>query len=883
MTFPSNKPTRNIGNVTGDNRLVDKTKQQVTSQTPNNIDPCTSPLPNNDTHEDATTMEWPTNFFDIVQQLSAVKTTAKPTSVFHFEVTDSAASHNANILRQFKSLQAALLADKQSITGYGSEFKDVNTLQRLFHLHPLWLRMKNILSNGIVFPLDHLPPSIQNQDKLAAISFGNHKGTAINTKFFDDLTHTDVVNGYAIILPFQFLTKLDNVMFCPMNVIQQDTISAEGEIIPKQRACHDLSYKFPPSNTSVNSRVRKEDLQQCMFGHCFRRIIHYIVATRSKYPTTAILIQKTDWKSAYRRAHMNARSALLCCTRYKNFGIIPLRAVFGGSPCPSEWSILSEMTTDLANSILNADNWDTEILYSELSNRLKPVKYLPTTVPFAAAKTLLVDVPLNAVGMCDVYIDDMITVIADANNNRQRAEKAVPLAIKIVGRPLSPSEKIPRSPLPCLKKLEAEGSLEEVKTILGWVINTRSLLINLPKEKYIAWSKSITNILQKGSSNKKELETLIGRLNHIGTIITHALHFLSRLRNLLASAHKRRSVKLREVHVADLHLFLSFLKKSYQGLDMNTITFRLPTHVYFADACPHGLGGYSCQGFAWRFKIPTKLLGRASINMLEHMASTIGPWIDIINNRLRPSSCVLSMTDNTTSAGWLRKSNFTPSNEHPATTEAKLRIARSHAKRMIKFNMREYSQWFPGHKNIVADSLSRDFHVTNTDLVSKFNKHFAPQIPPHFNIYALPREIECWICALLQRLPEQQQSLEAHHSSNFELGNAGNPSSNQLIFPRIYSSTNSNATNEQRLYQHSLMHIEEQSFLNENFLNWVREQSDVPWTMWHRPLGSTNVKIHGSTQTRSLRDFYSSNFKAIETKIHHPTVKKHSQLASSSN
>uniref|UniRef100_A0A7S2WEW7 Uncharacterized protein n=1 Tax=Eucampia antarctica TaxID=49252 RepID=A0A7S2WEW7_9STRA len=61
----------------------------------------------------------------------------------------------------------------------------------------------------------------------------------------------------------------------------------------------------PSSNTSVNARVDKTVLQECMLGHCLLRLLHHIVVIRIKHPTTAIFIQRIDWKSEYRRAHMH--------------------------------------------------------------------------------------------------------------------------------------------------------------------------------------------------------------------------------------------------------------------------------------------------------------------------------------------------------------------------------------------------------------------------------------------------------------------------------------------------------------------------------------------------------------------------------------------------
>jgi len=80
----------------------------------------------------------------------------------------------------------------------------------------------------------------------------------------------------------------------------------------------------------------------------------------------------------------------------------------------------------------------------------------------------------------------------------------------------------------------------------------------------------------------------------------------------------------------DLLLMLRFLNIAKNGLSMNLIAFRKPTHVYRSDSCPFGLGGYSDRGFAWRFEIPEELHFQASNNLLEYNVSIITPWVDML-------------------------------------------------------------------------------------------------------------------------------------------------------------------------------------------------------------------------------------------------------------
>jgi hypothetical protein len=61
-------------------------------------------------------------------------------------------------------------------------------------------------------------------------------------------------------------------------------------------------------------------------------------------------------------------------------------------------------------------------------------------------------------------------------------------------------------------------------------------------------------------------------------------------------------------------------------------------------------------------------------------------------------------------SGWfLVKSNFTDDKyEDPVEMEVRNINCRHHATQFIEHEIREYSQWFPGEDNLVADSLTRD-------------------------------------------------------------------------------------------------------------------------------------------------------------------------------
>jgi hypothetical protein len=98
---------------------------------------------------------------------------------------------------------------------------------------------------------------------------------------------------------------------------------------------------------------------------------------------------------------------------------------------------------------------------------------------------------------------------------------------------------------------------------------------------------------------------------------------MSQLKDRHTLAKRRRSVKIRGEHLKDLHMMLGFLKIANNGINLNTIAFRQPTHIYRSDLCPAGLGGYSHKGWAWRYYLPPELQICASNNLLEYLAAII--------------------------------------------------------------------------------------------------------------------------------------------------------------------------------------------------------------------------------------------------------------------
>jgi len=260
---------------------------------------------------------------------------------------------------------------------------------------------------------------------------------------------------------------------------------------------------------------------------------------------------------------------------------------------------------------------------------------------FKSARKMAVNIDVvdaAEVGRADVYVDDVCTIgVLKDKLSEAKLQAAALLAIETISRPLDPHTHgfVKHENIISMDKLHAEAGLSETKILLGWELDTRQLLVRLMRDKYESWTSQLQDIIaNKGLTSKKALETVIGRLNHVASIIPLARHFMSCLNFTNSRASMFKPIFLNKNTIEDMTLWLDILHVSRQGISMNLLTFRHPDIVYWSDACNSGIGGYSSKGHAWRWQIPTELQNRAHINLLEFIAELICIWVDIMNHRL---------------------------------------------------------------------------------------------------------------------------------------------------------------------------------------------------------------------------------------------------------
>ncbi|KAI2489130.1 hypothetical protein MHU86_25459 [Fragilaria crotonensis] len=238
------------------------------------------------------------------------------------------------------------------------------TSRPLLSAHPL-AAFSGAHLEGAEFPLREISDSDRLADVRANLARGNHKSARGHEAKLISMLKDEASRGWQLPLPREAALEIKGCEVAPLGMVAQTSIDEKGNSIEKLRLTHDQS--FSPSGVagrSVNERVDTSQLTEARFGKAFSRLMYHISFLRQLWPDEPIWMTKVDCKSAYRRIHLKAATAMKSCTSIDDLLLVALRMTFGGAPNPSQWSDVSEMITDLANDLVRRDDWDPSVYHS---------------------------------------------------------------------------------------------------------------------------------------------------------------------------------------------------------------------------------------------------------------------------------------------------------------------------------------------------------------------------------------------------------------------------------------------------------------------------------------------------------------------------------------
>jgi hypothetical protein len=458
-----------------------------------------------------------------------------------------------------------------------------------------------------------------------------------------------------------------------------------------------------------------------------------------------------------------------------------------------------------------------------------------------------------------------------------------------MGRPVHNDDPLPRDPIVAVKKVLAEGTPTEKLTVLGWELDTRRLLIQLPNEKATLWDTDLKKLIIDGDKGLliglKRLEAIQGRNNHVANIVPGARHFQSRMYAAIKRAKTQHGrTRLHAEERRDLHLLRHLLHVARRGISLNCLVIRLPDHMGRSDAYEKGIGGYDLtSGRAWRLPIPKKWQLKKSQNFLEYLACMVQLLCLLYESNWQPGDSFLSIGDNTSALGWIWKSKFYPETDPEQATH--LALARYMTLLLADLDVVQFGLWLPGIDNGVADALSRQFEKTDNELTDFITSSYPSQTPPGFQIKALPRDNTLWALYWVRHSHVTKESPPVLRPKGTHGGDDGSSFSITANSKTMSISDSSHHMNVNSSLEHSPTRPAAASGQSPRkaMITWLREHAVPQSTRYVRPSAQPVGMIPAKTRTANLYSFYGVNFEDTRTQTPQKNHRKRSHSDCSKN
>ena len=118
---------------------------------------------------------------------------------------------------------------------------------------------------------------------------------------------------------------------------------------------------------------------------------------------------------------------------------------------------------------MHCKEWNPNTMHSKYVRKIAKCQKLASSIPFAEAKEIIIDLVDTEVCKVDVFIDDIITVAVDSYDNLDRIIAAPCTVMHAVTHHATDNETfVPRQEFISEDKNEAEGAPSEEKIMLGW-------------------------------------------------------------------------------------------------------------------------------------------------------------------------------------------------------------------------------------------------------------------------------------------------------------------------------------------------------------------------------------------------------------------------------
>ena len=623
-------------------------------------------------------------------------------------------------------------------------------------------------------PVKVSTPPWSRQRCLDALERGPHKSCAEHIEFLEEEFVDMIKKGQWVILPAAVAMTLPGLRTSPPGVVPQ-----RGR---RPRWIGD--YSWSGVNQDTVPLFAGEAMQ---FGHALERILREILLANPSHGP--VHLTKTDLSDGFYRVNLNADDApklgLVFPTRpgEEKLVAIPLVAPMGWKNSPPVFSTATETIADLTNARLRSPDYKpTPHALDDMAEDVAPARARPprpwpntksaVAVPRERDPSLPGDTP--PLQYADIFVDDFISLAQRPFLRRVR--RALLHAVDDVFRPLDADDNPSRREPVSLKKLrQGDCSWDTCKTVLGWVVDTANMTIELPPHRLERLWGILDGIPkhQKRTTVKK-WHAVLGELRSMAIALPGSRNLFSRLQHAMTLRQNKHRISLRRgVHQA-LDDFRWLVK------DLEARPTRLAEVVPLRPVADghHDASGAGAGGVWWPSEFATPRAGWSSTKPIlwrlawpqwvrDGLATRENPKGPISNSDLELAGgllqlecaaqtmdvrerTILSRGDNLNTTFWERKGSAT-TDSVPAYLLRLFGIHQRFHRYVPRFD------YLPGLSNLVADSLSRDFDLDWSTLVSRLS-HCLDQ-STGFQVWTPTPPVVSGILSALRKQQLQRESL----------------------------------------------------------------------------------------------------------------------------